>query len=310
MIFAARGLLVSLAFFATVYCPLSLLVGLSWRSAKHIRPSTSANANLLFGLRIFPFTGSAVVTAFFTFPSFWLLERPSLDEDTETFILALCSLIILGAGLFRVLRIQARTTRAVRQWSVKTSSITGDAGTAVLSASHGAPALIVVGVRRPRVMVSDTAATVLSRDEMQVALRHELSHAHAWDNLKKVLVSATSFPGMGGLERAWQESAELAADDRAVTSRQEALDLAAALIKLSRSFQPLPKSVLATELVSGSCSINLRVDRLLKWRTAAQPSRHCWPLVLPVLLTAIAGIVSHYGAALVLTHRLTELLVP
>ncbi len=32
MIFAARGLLVSLAFFATVYCPLSLLVVLVWRS--------------------------------------------------------------------------------------------------------------------------------------------------------------------------------------------------------------------------------------------------------------------------------------
>ena len=311
MIFAARGLLVSLAFFATVYCPLSLLVGLSWQGAKHMSHATAAkNANLLFGLRIFPFVVSAVVTVFFTFPSFWLLERPSLDEDAATFILALCSLIILGAGLFRVLRIQARTARAIRQWSVKTTSTTGDAGTPVLSASHGAPALIVVGIRRPRVMVSDLAAIVLSDDEMQVALRHEIGHARAWDNLKKVLVSAAPFPGMRGLERAWHEAAELAADDRAVESRQEALDLAAALIKLSRSFQPLPKPVLATELVSGPASINLRVDRLLKWRVAVQPSRHGWRWALPILLTVIGGIVSHYGAALVLTHRLTELLVP
>ncbi len=117
MIFTARSLLVSLAFFATVYCPLSLLVVLVWRGAKNIGLATAANtANLLFGLRIFPFAVSTMVTVFFTFPSFWLLERKSPDEDTGTFLLALCSLLILGAGLFRVLRVQARTTRAVAQW--------------------------------------------------------------------------------------------------------------------------------------------------------------------------------------------------
>ena len=63
----------------------------------------------------------------------------------------------------------------------------------------------------------------------------------SWDNLKKVLISATPFPGMGSIESAWREAAELAADDAAVTNRQEALDLAAALIKLSRSSQQLPK---------------------------------------------------------------------
>ena len=42
-------------------------------------------AHLLFGLRIFPFAVSAVVTVFFTFPSFWLLERTSPDEDTGNF---------------------------------------------------------------------------------------------------------------------------------------------------------------------------------------------------------------------------------
>ena len=75
MIFAARGLLVSLAFFATVYCPLSLLVVLVWRSmAGRCRTSVMVSANFLFALRIFPLTVSALVTLFFTFPSFWLLE--------------------------------------------------------------------------------------------------------------------------------------------------------------------------------------------------------------------------------------------
>jgi Zn-dependent protease with chaperone function len=319
MIFAARGLLVSLAFFATVYCPLSLLVVLTWQGVKHMSQATAAkNANLLFGLRIFPFAISAVVTVFFTFPSFWLLERRSLDEDAETFILALCSLIILGAGLLRVLWIQARTRRAVSRWSVQTSvrtsvrtaSPSGEAGTPVLSASHGAPALIVVGVRKPRVMVSDTAAIVLSNDELQVALRHELGHVRSRDNLKKVLISAIPFPAMGGIERAWQEAGELAADEAAVATRQQALDLAAALIKLSRSSQPWPKPLSAIGLVSSSSSINRRVRHLLQWRTPERRFPHTRPWTLLILFTIIVGIASNYGATLTLTHRLTELLVP
>ncbi len=64
--------------------------------------SVMVSANFLFALRIFPLTVSALVTLFFTFPSFWLLERASLGEDVATFILALCSLVIFSAGLFRV----------------------------------------------------------------------------------------------------------------------------------------------------------------------------------------------------------------
>jgi len=323
MIFAARGLMVSLAFFATVYCPMSLLALLVWWTARRIRPSADAHsANLLFGVRVFPFAVSAAVTVFFTFPSFWLMERPSLDEDSETFILALCSLCILGAGLYRVLRVQARTTRAVQRWLAEATNMNSDcdcdwgARTSKLSAAQGAPPLVLVGIYKPSVLISDEAAAVLTDGELQIAVRHEISHARSWDNLKKVLVSATPFPGMGRMERAWHEAAELAADDRAVTNRQEALDLASALIKLSRSCQQLPSYVFAAELVSGSSSINLRVHRLLKWRMARQPSRHGWDrsilltVLLTVLLTTIVGIVSHYGAALVLTHRLTELLVP
>jgi beta-lactamase regulating signal transducer with metallopeptidase domain len=311
VIFAARGLLVSLAFFATMYCPLSLLIVMAWPSIRRMNQESRANsANFLFGLRIFPFAFSAMVTLFFTFPSFWLLERASLDEDAATFILAVCSLVILSAGLFRVLRTQARTTRAVAQWLVEATSIGSDAITPELSASDGAPALILVGIRRPRVMVSDMATIVLSDDELQVAVRHELGHMRSWDNLKKVLISATPFPGMGSIESAWREAAELAADDAAVSNRQEALDLAAALIKLSRSSQQLPKRLFATGLVIGSCSIRLRVERLLQWRTASRHIRRAWTGTLLVLFTMIIGIVCKYGAALALTHRLTELLVP
>jgi len=310
VIFAARGLLVSLAFFATVYCPLSLLLVSAWQGAKHFSQGTANAANLLFGLRIFPFAVSAVVTVFFTFPSFWLLERKSLDEDAATFILALCSLLILGAGLFRVLKVQARTTRVIAQWLMGAATVGADGRMPRLRASEGAPPLVLVGFWKPRVMISDLATAALTDDELRVAVRHELGHARSWDNLKRVMVSSTPFPGMNGIESAWQETAELAADQAAVANRQEALDLAAALIKLSLSSQPWPKPLLATGLVSGSCSISLRVRRLLQWRSAGRHAQRTWAWGLLVLFTMIIGIACNYGATLALTHRLTELLVP
>jgi Zn-dependent protease with chaperone function len=302
--FAARGILVSLAFFSVVYCLLSALVVLTWAGVQRVcwKPSSSS-ANLLFGLRILPFAFSVAVTVFFTFPSFWLLERRSLDEDTATFVLGLCSVLILGAGLFRMLWAEARTERA----ATNTSEASRIAPTT--KASVGAPPLILVGIRRPKVMVSDNAMTVLSDDELEVAVRHELGHMRSWDNLKKVLISATPFPGLRSLEHAWRQAAELAADDSAVTNRREALALAAALIKLSRSSQRWAEPALATGLVSGSTPIGVRLERLIEWRVASR-RRLTSPWIILVLFTMILGIVGNYGVTLSITHRLTELLVP
>lgn len=124
MIFAARSLLVSLAFFGIVYGTMSLLVVLAWRGIRRM----SRN---------------------------WLLEGASPDEDTATFVLALCSLVILTAGWLRLLRTQARTTRAVTQWSMGAAITGSHARRPSLSASSGAPPLILVGFRKPRVLLSD-----------------------------------------------------------------------------------------------------------------------------------------------------------
>ncbi len=311
MIFGARGLLVSFAFFAMLYSPLSTLVVLAWRTIKAVTGTRCLNSpNLLFGLRTFPLVVSVCVTIFFTFPSFWLLERASPDEDTGTFVLAGCSLLILGAGLFRVLRSQTKTNRVIAQWLLGTTSIDSGVVMPAISASSGAPPIILVGIRRPKVMVSDLAIAVLSEHELKVAIQHELGHMRSSDNLKKVFVSATPFPGMSSLESAWQEAAELAADDAAVKTRKEAVDLAAALIKLSRSSHLRPGPAFATALVSGPSFIGARVERLLEWREAGRQSVRTWPWALLVLLMIAVGIAGNYAATLALTHRLTELLVP
>jgi len=315
--FAARGLLVSLAFFAVVYSTLSLGVALISGATEHRRGRRSGkSAGLLFGLRLFPFALSLMVTLFFTFPSFWMMERHSLDEDGGTFLLAGCAVLILGAGVVRFVRDHLRTAHALRSWGSSEETEARlpnrcgpmEAGPA-LRASAGAPALILVGLRKPQVMISDAALAALSEDELRVAIRHEMGHRRSWDNLKKILISATPFPGMHRLEKAWREAAELAADDAAVGSQREALDLAAALIKLSRCSKRASEPALASGLMCGSLSITTRVERLLAWRDAGNRLR-AWPWVVPAFLVITFAIATHYGATLALTHRLTELLVP
>jgi hypothetical protein len=309
VIFAVRAVLVCLGFFGVVYSLLSLLILFGWRTvARSVVSRFVGAANFLFGLRIFSFVVSVVVTLCFTFPSFWLLERAAPDEDLATFVLAVCALIILTAGLFRVLKVQARTTRAVAQWLGETNP--GNAADMTVLSPSDAPALILVGIRRPRVMISHVAADVLSNEELQVAVRHELAHRHSWDNLKKVVISAIPFPGMGSIENAWREAAELVADDAAVTNRQEALVLAASLIKLSRSCQQSPKPLLVTGLVSKSSSISLRIERLVHWRRTSRRFRHPWQLALLLTLAMLVGVASNYTPILMLTHRLTEIFVP
>jgi len=203
--------------------------------------------------------------------------------------------------MFRVLRAQARTKRAVSHWlSTEAHSF----------ASNGAPAMLLVGIRNPAVMVSDRAKIVLSGAELQVAVRHELGHLRSWDNLKKVFICAMPFPGMGSLESAWREAAELAADDAAVANRQEALNLAAALIKLSRSSKPCPEPAFASGLVSGASSVGLRVKRLLSWHAPRRGGQRNCGWILLVLFFVLSGVASNYSATLALTHRLTEILVP
>lgn len=306
--FAARSAIVCLAFFAVMYGTLSCVIASGWWILqRRRRMKVPGSAGLLFTLRIFPLGFSALVAIFLTLPSFWLMERRAFDEEATTFLLASFALLLLAAGAARVLRARSRTSRVVREWLIQSGSA-GKSGTAALTAAKGAPALMLVGVCNPKVMVSDMATAVLSDSELRVAIRHELGHRRSWDNLIKLLINATYFPGMSGIEGAWREAAELAADDSAVENRQDALDLASALIKLSRSSQQWSEPELASGLVCASSVVSVRVQRLLEWHIRARINR-TWAWALPSILI-VTAVVSNYGTALVLTHRLTELLVP
>src|ERR1700676_917363 len=209
-----------------------------------------------------------------------------------------------------------RASRTVAGCSTGTSAI-GSAAVdskkwvAVLRSSEAAPPLITAGICRPKVWLSRAAGVVLTERELQSALRHEAAHVRRRDNLRKLVLRLVAFPGMAELDSAWRETTEMAADDAAVSSIPESLDLAAAVIKLSRLASLQPTTELAAALVhSLTGSVNTRVERLIAWKEPRDVSggysfRYAWYAVV----AAGCALVVTYSSLLVRMHAATEWLV-
>jgi hypothetical protein len=117
---------------------------------------------------------------------------------------------------------------------------------------------------------------------------------------------------MSGLEAAWLEATEMAADDAAVSNAGEALDLAAALIKLSR-LGPVdaPVDLTAALIHSPASLMNARIERLIAWSDArlAPPQRFSPWYALGAALATVAVFAAAYSQLLLQVHTATEWLV-
>jgi Zn-dependent protease with chaperone function len=316
--FAARCIGVSLAVFMLLYVSLSLAVSRGWNLIRRwFQPrSARSSADLLFILRVLPLALSSVVTLGFTLPSFLLLEPRSTNEAIGSAPLALgfCCLILIGVGVARAWMAQLRASRALVKWldgSMLMGSQVTKSGEAVpvFRTGKDAPTLTVAGVCAPKVLVSEAAVAMLSPAELRTALRHEIAHALRHDNLKKLVFRFSVFPVMAGLEHAWSEETEMAADDAAVSSFNDALDLAAALIKVSRLGTMESSGELTMALLHSSTALRARVQRLVTWKKERKPQTHRgWLYAIPVA-AAVVVLVATYGSVLNQMHAVTEWLV-
>ena len=146
--------------------------------------------------------------------------------------------MLFAYGTRRAITAQLRTSHVVAEWLHGATALESRCDMPVFRTGKHTPTLTVVGVRDSKVLVSENAIAALSADELGTALRHEVAHIRSRDNLKKLLFRFSAFPGMTKLEYAWSQFAEMAADDEAVTSFRDALDLAAALISLPLNWRP------------------------------------------------------------------------
>jgi len=210
-----------------------------------------------------------------------------------------------------------RASRTVALWSreaerIDCKSADHGSGVCVRRISGNAPPLTAAGIFRPSVWLSRAAEFVLNQRELEAALRHEVVHVRRRDNLRKLMLRLVAFPGMAELERAWREATEMAADDAAVSSASEALDLAAAVIKLSRLAPLEAPAELTTALVHSSAeSVKVRVQRLIAWTERPRNSSPQYSLTYLVCAAAavLVTLAVTYGGLLVRIHTATEWLV-
>jgi hypothetical protein len=326
--FAARGLAVSMSVFVIVYGLLSLAVGFTWRKVSrygqrrparwiaNLRFANPWNANLLFALRMSPLAAAAGITIAVTVPSFLWLEPRAIDERTGGIALLL-SLCGGGLGMLGVLNMGTailRAARAISQWTHAAQPVRVTGTLPVLRISRPVPGLVTAGIVRPRILLSGAAESGLTAAELQAALNHEVAHVRQRDNLKRLLLRLVPFPGLDELEAAWAEAAEMAADEGAVSNPAEALDLAAALIKLSRLAPVCPPADLTAALLPGqgpASAVGARVERLLAWNGGrSQPPQKYSPwygLAAAVATFAVFSVT--YSQLLVHVHTATEWLV-
>lgn len=313
--FAMRGIAVTFSVFVMVYGIVSLAVGCTWRRirsrARHL--PVGRLADLLFMLRISPLAIATVTTAAFTVPSFLLLEPRSIEEPLGAIpvVLALCGAILAVSGLLNAVLAIRRASRTISDWTSSAEPVQSAVPVPVLRIGRAVPAMTAAGIVRPRILLSGSAEFVLNGNELRTALNHEIAHIRRRDNFKKLLVHFVAFPGLRGLESAWLEATEMAADDAAVSSTADALDLAAALIKLStlRAVEPSPD--LTAALVHGHAnSINARVERLISWSGNCRRSQNfsAWRGVGAAIATIVLFAIT-YGSLLARVHTATEWLV-
>lgn len=318
--FAARGLAVSFSIFFVVYGLLSTAVWLVWRRMDCYRERWSARsyADALFILRMIPCTVAAGVTLGLAVPSFLLLEPRAVKESIGAAAvgLGICGAAVLLGGIWNAAAALLRASRTVARWSGGARAIDrreADFETPVfLMPTAEAPPLTAAGILRPRVWLSGAAEFVLTERELQSALRHELVHIRRRDNLRKLVLRLVALPGMAQLEKAWREATEMAADDAAVSNASEALDLAAAVIKLSRLAPLAPTAELTTALVhSPAESVNARVERLIAWTERRQSAAPGYSLRYSLCGAAavMATLAVTYGTLLMRVHAATEWLV-
>ena len=314
--FAVRGIAVSFSVFVMVYCILSLAVCLAWRKLSLYSDHHPVRriADFLFALRMFPLATAAVITAAFTVPSFLLLEPRAINEPMGEIplMLGICGALLGAFGLVNAALALRRTSRTLSAWTDHAQPVNASGPVPVLRISRTLPAMTAAGIVRPRVLLSGAAEFVLTANELQTALNHDIAHVRRRDNLKKLLLRFVAFPGMAGLEAAWLEATEMAADDAAVSNAAEALDLAAALIKLSRLGPLAPPADLTAALIhSPLATMNARVERLVAWNEARRvPHQQHSPWYgLAAAVATVAFFAVTYIQLLVHVHTATEWLV-
>jgi Peptidase family M48 len=310
--FLARGATLTFAWFVAMNVAVSALTLAA--AAVALREDTRRSAGFWMSLRLAPSLAAVFFTIVLFAPSYWKLEpRENVEGfDITLTLLAGCGMAVLGAAIVRGLTAWTTARRRVRQWMAHARPLNLASTTLPAYAIDAAqPLIALVGMRRPRLLVTQGLIDALTPAELDAAVAHELGHQRACDNLKRLAICSapdllTYFRAARVIEQRWAAAAEHLAD-RIGDSAAARCALASALVKVARLTPIIPRNrEPISTLISGG-EIASRVQRLLS-DDQALPSARTWRLGALGAFACLA-VAFVYSPLLHSVHELTELLV-
>jgi len=305
MNYLLHGLTLSLACFLCANAVASAAAALVARSNHR-----SESPAVWLAAPLLPSAGAALFVAAVFIPAYVLFEPRDTGEGFDATITA-CAAIAVAltiVGGSRGLAGWLRVRRHTREWMAHAApALVG--GREVLVADTATPFLALVGVVRPRLLVTRGLVDALTPEELEASMAHEVGHSRAWDNLKRLAMCASPdlLPPSAArrLERRWAAAAEHAADGHARGAGMRCA-LASALVKVARLTPVAPPTLDPISTLIGGGEIAVRVRRLLDDRRPPRASRaRVW---------MYAGVAASAGASAYLpllhaVHGATEILV-
>lgn len=311
-VYVVRGLTLALAWFMTLnVASTAVVVAVARRLLR--RPDLRSPA-LWLALRLGPAIVSTMFVAVVFLPSYRRYEPHS--NAGEGFDLTLTVLAVAAGALMALAVLRATTAlRSARRrtrawWRASRPLEIGQASIPAFAIEIETPIMALVGVLRPRLLVTRGVLHALTADELRAAVAHELGHRRAFDNLKRLAMRAAPdllFMTSEGaaVEARWASAAEHAADHRACADDSSRCALASALVKFARLTPPrTPIAQPISTLVDGG-EIASRVQRLL---SAPQPGPDATLVRLATVAVPLAAVAA-YTPLLRLVHEATEVLV-
>jgi hypothetical protein len=306
-------LVLTLAWFSALNIVSSLMVWLIAgglrRGQSFVRPS----AQWLFALRLAPFLISSVFAIGVFLPVHLMYEG---REGSEYFGALLWSGALLAVGLIggsavRVVLALRGYGRLRRTWGRPVG------GRCPIVSDCEILGISLAGILRPTIVVGRRVREALTREELDVALAHEVAHWQSWDNVKRFAMFASPdvlrfTRAAADLERGWCAEAECLADARAVDGDASlAVNLASALVKVARLATARSEAFLAGPLWSAFHQeglLELRIRRLVDGPIVAP--RSSWLLLVGSTAATLGTIALAYLADVPrAVHFLTEGLV-
>ncbi len=319
MTYFLYGATLAFTWFLALNVALSLAVAaVASRASAGLATSAPAlRARVLLGLRLLPAVASILFVAGVFLPSFLELEPRDFDEafGVTTIAFAVLSCALLSGALWRGAAALRDAIKRSRSWIDRARPVALAGSPApVFCLDAPTPAMTLVGVFRPKLLVTSPLLDLLTPEELRAAVSHEVGHLGSWDNLKRLAMRATpdALSALGAsrkLEHDWAFAAEHAADARAAHDPATGLALASALLKIARLTPSVAsEQVLASPLVGGDAIVS-RILRLTEGAVENRPSLGARLAAAAAFATLLVTLVATYRPLLATVHQVSEVLV-